>query len=142
MNDTTKTFDQVTAEDIKNALADELRVRDTHYSLPIVIIDGDEYAVATTEQEAFEACCESIENTLCYFNASFLAEQTELPIEVFEALANASFEDNEVYKDLIERVTTIENFVQEAIDCDGMGHFLATYDLKERMIGEYRLYRI
>ena len=142
MNDTTKTFDQVTAEDIKNALADELRVRDTHYSLPIVIIDGDEYAVATTEQEAFEACCESIENTLCYFNASFLAEQTELPIEVFEALSNAGFENNEVYKDLIERVTTIENFVQEAIDCDGMGHFLAQYDLKERMIGDYRLYRI
>ena len=142
MNDTTKTFDQVTAEDIKNALADELSVRDTHYSLPIVIIDGDEYAVATTEQEAFEACCESIENTLCYFNASFLAEQTELPIEVFEALSNAGFENNEVYKDLIERVTTIENFVQEAIDCDGMGHFLAQYDLKERMIGDYRLYRI
>ena len=142
MNDTTKTFDQVTAEDIKNALASELQVRDTHYGLPIVIIDGDEYAVAVTEQEAFEACCENIESSLCYFKPSFLAEQTELPIEVFEALANASFEDNEVYKDLIERVTTIENFVQEAIDCDGMGHFLATYDLKERMIGEYRLYRI
>jgi hypothetical protein len=107
MNDTTKTFDQVTAEDIKNALADELRVRDTHYTLPIVIIDGDEYAVATTEQEAFEACCEIIESTLCHFVPSFLAEQTELPVEVFEALANAGFENNEVYKDLIERVTTI-----------------------------------
>ena len=142
MNETTKTFDQVTAEDIKNALADELRVRDTHYSLPIVIIDGDEYAVATTEQEAFEACCENIEDSLCYFSPSFLAEQTELPVEIFEALARTDFSDNEVYKDLIERVTTIENFVQEAIDCDGMGHFLAPYDLKERMIGEYRLYRM
>ena len=142
MNETTKTFDQVTAEDIKNALADELRVRDTHYSLPIVIIDGDEYAVAATEQEAFEACCENIEDSLCYFSPSFLAEQTELPVEIFEALARTDFSDNEVYKDLIERVTTIENFVQEAIDCDGMGHFLAPYDLKERMIGEYRLYRM
>jgi hypothetical protein len=142
MNDTTKTFDQVTAEDIKNALADENIVRDSHWGLPVLIIDGDEYAVAATEQEAFEACCENIESSLCYFNPSFLAEQTELPIEVFEALSNAGFEDNEVYKDLIGRVTTIENFVQEAIDCDGMGHFLAQYDLKERMIGEYRLYRI
>ena len=142
MNDNNKTFDMVTAEDIKNALANELQVRDTHYGLPIVIIDGDEYAVAETEQQAFEACCESIEGSLCYFNPGFLADMTELPAEVFEALANAGFENNEVYKDLIERVTTIENFVQEAIDCDGMGHFLAQYDLKERMIGEYRLYRI
>lgn len=142
MNDTTKTFDQVTAEDIKSALADENIVRDSHWGLPVLVIDGDEYAVAATEQEAFEACCENIEDSLCYFSPSFLAEQTELPIEIFEALARTDFSDNEVYKDLIERVTTIENFVQEAIDCDGMGHFLAPYDLKERMIGEYRLYRM
>jgi hypothetical protein len=142
MNDTTKTFDQITAEDIKNALADEQQSRGTHYGLPIVVIDSDEYAVAETEQQAFEACCESIEDTLCYFSPSFLAEQTELPVEIFEALARTDFSDNEVYKDLIERVTTIENFVQEAIDCDGMGHFLSPYDLEERMIGEYRLYRM
>lgn len=142
MNDTTKTFDQVTAEDIKNALADENIVCDSHWGLPVLVIDGDEYAVAATEQEAFEACCENIEDSLCYFKPSFLAEQTELPAELFEALARTDFSDNEVYKDLIERVTTIENFVQEAIDCDGMGHFLAPYDLKERMIGEYRLYRM
>ena len=142
MNDNDKTFDQITAEDIKNALADENIVRDSHWGLPVLIIDGDEYAVAATEQEAFEACCENIEDSLCYFSPSFLAEQTELPVEIFEALARTDFSDNEVYKDLIERVTTIENFVQEAIDCDGMGHFLAPYDLKERMIGEYRLYRM
>ena len=142
MNDNNKTFDQITTEDIKNALADENIVRDSHWGLPALIIDGDEYAVAATEQEAFEACCENIEDSLCYFSPSFLAEQTELPVEIFEALARTDFSDNEVYKDLIERVTTIENFVQEAIDCDGMGHFLAPYDLKERMIGEYRLYRM
>jgi hypothetical protein len=142
MNDNNKTFDMVTAEDIKNALADENIVRNSHWGLPVLIIDGDEYAVAATEQEAFEACCESIEDTLCYFSPSFLAEQTELPVEIFEALARTDFSDNEVYKDLIERVTTIENFVQEAIDCDGMGHFLSPYDLEERMIGEYRLYRM
>ena len=142
MNDNNKTFDQITAEDIKNALANEDINRDSHWGLPVLIIDGDEYAVAATEQEAFEACCENIEDSLCYFSPSFLAEQTELPVEIFEALARTDFSDNEVYKDLIERVTTIENFVQEAIDCDGMGHFLAPYDLKERMIGEYRLYRM
>ena len=142
MNNNDKTFDQITAEDIKNALADENIVRDSHWGLPVLIIDGDEYAVAATEQEAFKACCENIEDSLCYFKPSFLAEQTELPVELFEALANADFSDNEVYKDLIERVTTIENFVQEAIDCDGMGHFLAPYDSQEHMIGEYRLYRM
>ena len=137
-----KTIDQITAADIMNALADENIVRDSHWGLPVLVIDGDEYAVAATEQQAFEACCESIEDTLCYFSPSFLAEQTELPIELFEALAKTDFDNNAVYKDLIERVTTIENFVEEAIYCDGMGHFLAPYDLRERMIGDYRLYRM
>ena len=137
-----KTFEQVTVEDITNALNNENIVRDSHWSLPVLIINGDEYAVAATEQQAFEACCESIEDTLCYFSPAFLAEQTELPVEIFEVLSNAGFENNEVYKDLIERVTSIENFADEAISYDGMGHFLASYDLKERMIGNYRLYRI
>lgn len=137
-----KTFEQVTAEDITNALNNENIVRDSHWGLPVLVINGDEYAVAATEQQAFEACCESIEDTLCYFSPAFLAEQTELPVEIFEALSNAGFEDNEVYKDLIERVTSIVNFADEAISYDGMGHFLASYDLEERMIGDYRLYRI
>ena len=137
-----KTFEQVTTEDIANALNNENIVRDSHWGLPVLIINGDEYAVAATEQQAFEACCESIEDTLCYFSPAFLAEQTELPVEIFETLSNAGFEDNGVYKDLIERVTSIENFADEAISYDGMGHFLASYDLKERMIGDYRLYRI
>lgn len=137
-----KTFEQVTAEDIANALNDENIVRDSHWGLPVLVINGDEYAIAATEQQAFEACCESIEDTLCYFSPAFLAEQTELPVEIFEALNNAGFENNEVYKDLIERVTSIVNFADEAISYDGMGHFLASYDLKERMIGDYRLYRI
>lgn len=137
-----KTFEQVTTEDIANALNNENIVRDSHWGLPVLVINGDEYAVAATEQQAFDACCESIEDTLCYFSPAFLAEQTELPVEIFEALSNAGFEDNEVYKDLIERVTSIVNFADEAISYDGMGHFLASYDLKERMIGDYRLYRI
>ena len=137
-----KTFEQVTAEDIANALNDENIVRDSHWGLPVLVINGDEYAVAATEQQAFDACCESIEETLCYFSPAFLAEQTELPVEIFEVLSNAGFEDNAVYKDLIERVTSIVNFADEAISYDGMGHFLASHDLKERMIGDYRLYRI
>ena len=137
-----KTFEQVTAEDIANALNDENIVRDSHWGLPVLVINGDEYAVAATEQQAFDACCESIEDTLCYFSPAFLAEQTELPVEIFEVLSNAGFEDNAVYKDLIERVTSIVNFADEAISYDGMGHFLASHDLKERMIGDYRLYRI
>ena len=137
-----KTFDQITAEDIKNALTNENIVRDSHWGLPVLVIDGDEYAVAATEEEAFEACCESIEDSLCYFSPSFLADFTELPVGMFEALARADFSDNGIYKELIERETTFENFVEEAIDCDGMGHFLAPYDGEERMIGDYRLYRM
>lgn len=141
MNDQNKSFEDITPEDIKNALAADIE-RDTHWGLPVVIIDGDGYAVAESEQKAFEACCEYVEDSLCHFRPTFLAEQTELPVEIFEALASRDFNDSSVYKTLIERVTTIENFTQAAIDCDGRGHFLNNWDGNEYEIGEYLLYQV
>lgn len=142
MNDQNKSFEDITAEDIKNALADEEIERDEWLGLPIVFIDDVRYMVAENEQKAFEACCEYVEDNLCYFCPEFLAEQTELPIEIFEALASKDFHDNSVYKSLIEHVTTIENFTQAAIDADGRGHFLNSWDGSELEIGEYLLYRL
>ena len=51
MNDTYKTFDEITAEDIKNILVIDVE-RDKYWDLPIIKIDDDSYAVAANEEEA------------------------------------------------------------------------------------------
>lgn len=136
-----KTFDEITFKDIKQALADNVE-RNDYYGLPIVVIDNDEYAVAISEQVAFEACCAAVEDTLCYFDPVFLAEMTKLPVAMFEALKKSNFDDNSFYKYLIERVMTIENFVQEVIDREGMNGILSHSDGDEIIRGRYRLYRL
>lgn len=141
MSNIEKTIDQVTAEDIKAALANEDCIRDTFCGLPVLIINGDEYAIAENEQKADEAAYMAIEDMLWAFRDTFLAEQTGLPVELFTFLSEKDCSDNDIYRQLIESKTTIENFADEAIYADGRGHFLAGYDLAEREIGKYLLYR-
>ena len=138
MNDIEKPFNEVTAEDIKNALAVD-KERDTHWDLPILIIDDKEYAVAGGEEEATKATRQAVEDTICYFRPDFLAAHSDVPEKVFMFLAGSCFDDNEAYKAMIYDV---EDFIDDAIDADGRGHFLNTYDSKEYEIGEYFLYRI
>lgn len=137
-NDIEKPFDEVTAEDIKNALAAD-KWRETYQTLSVIIIDDEEYAVAEGEEEANRAARLAAEDSICYFNPSFLADHSDVPEEVFEFLANKCFDNNEAYMSMIYDV---RDFVDDAIDADGRGHFLNSYDGKEYEIGEYFLYRI
>lgn len=138
MNDIEKPFNEVTAEDIKNALVLD-KERETYQELPVIIIDGEEYAVAEGEEMADKAAHRAVEDSICYFNPSFLANHSDVPEEVFDFLANKCFDNNEAYKAMIYDV---EDFIDDAIDADGRGHFLNSYDSKEHEIGEYFLYRI
>lgn len=140
MSDIDKPIKEVTPEDIKNALNENID-RNTYCGLPILIIDGDEYAIASNEQKADEAAYMAIEDMLWAFCDTFLAEQTGLPVELFTFLSDNYCEDNNIYRQLIESKTTIENFADEAIAADGRGHFLSSYDLRELQIGEYLIYR-
>lgn len=137
-NDIEKPFDEVTAEDIKNALAVD-KERETFQELPVIIIDGEEYAVAEDEEVANKAARRAVEDSICYFNPNFLADHSDVPEEVFEFLANKCFDNNEAYKSMIYDVN---DFIDDAIDEDGRGHFLSGYDGEEHEIGEYFLYRI
>ena len=137
-NDIEKPFYEVTAEDIKNALA-IVKERETYQELPVIIIDDEEYAVAEDEEAANKAARRAVEDSICYFNPSFLADHSDVPEEVFEFLANKCFDNNEAYKAMIYDV---DDFIDDAIDADGRGHFLSTYDSEEHEIGEYFLYRI
>ena len=138
-NDIEKPFNEVTAEDIKNALAVD-KERETYQELPVIIIDDEEYIVAEGEEEANKAARRAIEDSLCYFRPDFLAEHSDVPEKVFAFLAGTGcFDDNEAYKAMIY---DLDDFVDDAIDADGRGHFLNSYDNVEHEIGEYFLYRI
>lgn len=137
-NDIEKPFNEVTAEDIKNALAAD-KHRKTHWELPIIIIDDEEYAVAEGEEEANKAARQVIEDSICYFRPDFLADHSDVPEDVFVFLANKCFDNNEAYKAMIYDV---DDFIDDAIDADGRGHFLNSYDSRENEIGEYFLYRV
>lgn len=134
------TIENITGEQIKSLLNNNNL--DSQWDLPVIEIDDDSYIVASSEEEADAAAAESIKSTLCYFCPSFLADMTELPVEVFEALANCDFSDNDAYFTLIESTCGFDCFAEEAVNCDGRGHFLASYDLKEREIDGYFLYAI
>lgn len=93
--------------------------------------DNDYYVL--TDNEADEKAKEYIKDSLWAFNPSFLADQTELPIEVFEAIAanNKCEGNNEAIESIIEKTTDIDSFVEAAIRADGRGHFLSSYDGNE-----------
>lgn len=89
-----------------------------------------EYRVLT-DDEAQEAATDSIRESLWAFNPSFLANQTNLPMSVFEALANAYETSNRAILQIVEESCGLEDLVEEAISHDGRGHFLASYDHNE-----------
>ena len=137
-NDIGKPFNEVTAEDIKDALAVD-KERETCQGLPVIIINDEEYIVAEGEEEANKAARRAVEDSICYSRPYFLAAHSDVPEEVFEFLANKCFDNNEAYKAMIYDV---DDFVDDAIDADGRGYFLNFYDSVEHEIGEYFLYRI
>ena len=117
-----------------NALAKELEVLATDIietSDNTFEIDGYEYLVLN-EEEREEEVTENIKENLWAFNTSFLADQTELDEVIFIALADKYDENgNEAVLKLIEITCGIEEFVNESVNADGYGHFLAHYDGEE-----------
>ena len=109
-----------------------------------------EYLVLT-QDEAYERATEYIKDSLWAFRPSFLTpfmkELTSLSDREFE-----QFED--ILKDMQEKMCegcnpimqmmigdNLDKLIEEAISCDGVVHFLNTYDGKEHEEGEYLIYR-
>lgn len=102
-----------------------------YYGLQTVELeDGTEYALALDDEEADAACKESIEMSVWAFSPSFIAQETGMPIEIFEALAKADLCEgaNEAIMACIEATCGIDSFVESAISWDGRGHYLSHYD--------------
>jgi len=94
-----------------------------------------EYRVLT-DDEADDAALEYIEESLWAFNAEFLAGQTNLPVEVFTALADQCEGANDAILAIIKQTCGLNDFVADAVSADGRGHFLGQYDGDE---GEIRI---
>lgn len=124
------------------------------------ISDGREYRVLTNE-EADEETRSEIENSLWAFNAAFICqtcgflngksytEQNRI-IDSLEAMQKACENANDFIAAMIKGTCGLDIFVEKAIDADGRGHFLASYDGEENVIYEkenghdkdYWIYRI
>tara|TARA_Y100000361_G_C11143660_1_gene336686 strand:- start:368 stop:901 length:534 start_codon:yes stop_codon:yes gene_type:complete len=98
--------------------------------------------IVCTEEEADELAYEYIVDTLWAFLPSFLAGQTGIDIEVFEALnANGKCESNNAAIASLIKASEpnpnqhpLQEFVDAAIGADGREHFLAHYDAQEHEV--------
>ena len=90
-------------------------------------IDSEEYLVLTDE-EADEHVREEIEEIVWAFTPSFLSVHTGVDEDVFRLLQQKCENANDAIKSMIK---DFDWFVEDAVRCDGRGHFLARYDHNE-----------
>ena len=102
-------------------------VDDTGYSYETD--DGEEYLVMT-DDEADAAVFEHIKESVWAFNPAFLLTHTDSLSDVapIEALCYLCEGGN---GGLVALINDFDHFVDDAIACDGRGHFLSGYDGEE-----------
>lgn len=124
----------------REALAEALEYAETDH----VECEGCDWLVLTDE-EAEEKAKEYILDSLWAFNASFLSKVTGFDASIFEAIkANDRCDDNNAA--ILQLIgDNVETLVDDAIGCDGRGHFMNTYDGEEYEIAVngtyYYIYR-
>ena len=117
-------------------------------------ITGNEYLILS-DLEADDRAGEEIQQSLWAFNPDFILEHTNLDYDDFQYAALikciATLQDelcesaNDIIKNLI---SDLDDFIDDAINVDGRGHFLSYYDGVEHEIFDpdthkyYYIYRI
>jgi len=115
---------------------DDITENGAQYELKCVGIDGKEYLIGDGYGEVEAACKEYVKETVWAFNADFIADQcssNDNSLHSFivggcAALQGLCESANAPILALIESQCGLDDFVREAIDADGEGHFLAGYD--------------
>ena len=134
MNKTTK---QTSAE----ALAEFLELPTDEVEACQKMIDDGDYLVLSDE-DAEETAKEYIRQSVWAFNKSFLDAHSEAISEMDEkSFAKLQEGCESVNKAIWCMIDDKEHFLDDAIKCDGRGHFLSGYDGAEEMQGEYYIYR-
>lgn len=98
-----------------------------HKKVCSIIKDGEEW-FAYEKSDVFAAARERVSSDLWAFTPQFLSRMTGLSIGVFLALGQLCEDSREAVQALVAHTCGIDEFVHEALDVDGYGHFLSTYD--------------
>ena len=93
-------------------------------------IDDEDYLVLTNE-EADDRVREEIEEMVWAFTPSFLQAHTGVTANAIEKIQELCEGANEPITAMIR---DFDWFVEDAVRCDGRGHFLAGYDHKEHEV--------
>lgn len=105
----------------------------SNYDDNLLEIGSNEYLVLTDE-EADEKVKEYINDSVWAFNADFIISQSKIldydegSRKIIKAIQEQCESGNEAILKLID---DIDIFIEEAVSCDGRGHFLSTYDGNE-----------
>ncbi len=104
-------------------------------------IDMEDTLVLTNE-EADEMVRDYIEETVWAFTPSFLQAHTGVDADAIAIIQKECEGANEPLKAMIK---DFDHFVEDAVSCDGRGHFLASYDHEENHVQindiDYYIYR-
>jgi hypothetical protein len=104
---------------------------------------GDREYMVLLDSEADERAKENIKEDIWAFNSYFLASHAKdgIDVDVIGAIQdNGKCESNN--KALTALIKDYDHFVNDAIRCDGRGHFMNIYDGEENEMGEYFIYRL
>jgi hypothetical protein len=118
-----------------------------HHGLAVYEIEGQRYALGT-DQEANKAARRYIEGNVWAFKAEFILDCCGLPISAGESLAKMQYEAcedaNNFLLAVIKKTCGFDYFYKEAIESEGRGHFLASYDGEEIKLfgGKYYAYKL
>lgn len=105
-----------------------------------VTIDGQEYLVLT-DDDADAECAERIKDSLWAFNYHFLAAHSKAISAMGEKAFRAIQEQCESANDAVEAmVDDLDALIEDAIACDGRGHFLSGYDGEETEVAGLYFY--
>lgn len=108
-------------------------------------IVGNEYKVLTDEEADADAEAEDyIKDSLWAFDTEFIFNHTNIKAE--EQIIKAFWKMQEALCEnanpLVEAlIGDIDQFVYDAIETDGRGHFISSYDGEEHECGNFYIYR-
>lgn len=102
-------------------------VIESSYDDSLFEVDGEEFLVLTDDEADEKA----------------IAGHTDMSDDVIQAVKEAQIKLCEGANLLVKAIIKdIDHFVDDAIKCDGRGHFLSPYDGNEEESREYFIYRI
>lgn len=119
-----------------------------HYGLRVFSYGTMEVAVGD-DDAANDVAADYIKDALWAFNAEFIAEHTEIGyrdwfVNAIRALQESKYEDSN--DDIEDMITSMGEFIDDAISADGRGHFMSSYDGEENEVEidgvTYYVYRI